>query len=197
MPMDDNASREIYRLLNSPHHWHAKANKLKHCATLLFDAFIAARNLSEEEQFTTQDTEIDDVATLLFGLAMENLLKAALLKKSKVQIDVDGNVAWKSVQGARIHDLLGMCRPLKFLKLDASQEKLMERLSAFVCWAGKYPTPLERIREKDFQGFHISNQPKAAKVMTPFPFEIEDKQMFEDIYKTISDKIFPSRSKSS
>lgn len=196
MPMDDKASQEIYRLLNSPHKWHANADKLKRCATLLFKAFITARNLSEEEQFTTQDTEIDDVATLLFGLAMENSLKAALLKEGQVKIKADGTIDWKS-EGAGYHDLLGICRLLKSVNLNADQENLMERLSAFVYWAGKYPTPLNRNGKKDYQGFHILNQPKAAKVMTPLPFEFEDKQMFEDIYKTISDKICPSRSKSS
>jgi hypothetical protein len=188
--MNDEQSQVIYRLLNSAHKWHGKACKLKHCADLLFKTYLAARGLSPEEQSETQDSEIDDVATLLYGMAMEDVLKAALLKEGIAQMRADGTVAW-SAEGARDHDLLGICRSLKSVSLNADQEKLLERLSAFVCWAGKYPTPLNRKRNKDFQGFHLSNQPRAAAVTLPLPFDGEDKNMFDQIYETISERIHP------
>jgi hypothetical protein len=187
--MNDEHSKIIFKLLNKPHHWDGKARKLKHCADLLFEAFLAARKLSDEEQSETEDARIDDVATFLYGLAMENILKAALLKESIAKIGPDGKIAW-NVEDAGSHDLLGISRSLKFLKLNAVQEKLMERLSAFVFWAGKYPTPWEiKNKTKEFKGFHLSNQPRAGIKTMPVPFDNEDKKMFDQIYKIISKRI--------
>lgn len=183
--MNDEHSRIIFRLLNEPHHWQSKARKLRHCADLLFKAFLAARALSDEEQSETEDSKIDDVATLLYGMAMENLLKAALLKEGIAKIRTDGTVAW-CAEGATAHDLLGICRSLKSFKLNADQEKLMERLSAFVYWAGKYPTSLGIKNDtKAFKGFLLSNQPRAAIETLPVSFDIEDKKMFDQIYMTL------------
>ena len=188
MDMNDQQSQVIYRLLNSAHKWHAKAGKLKHCADLLFKTYLAAKALSPEEQSATQDSEISDVATLLYGMAMEGVLKAALLKRGVAKMRADGSVAW-GAEGAVNHDLVGICRSLQCVRLNADQEKLMERLSAFVCWAGKYPTPLNRKRKKDFQGFHLSNQPRAAIVTLPLPFDGEDKDMFDLMFRNLSDGI--------
>jgi hypothetical protein len=187
--MNDEHSKNIFELLNKHHHWHSKARKLKHCADLLFKAFLAARTLSDEEQSETEDSKIDDVATLLYGMAMENLLKAALLKEGTAKIRTDGRVAW-CAEGATDHNLLGICRSLKSFELNADQEKLMERLSAFVCWAGKYPTPLEiKHTTKDFKGFLLSNQPKAAMETLPVSLDVDDKKMFDQIYKILDQRI--------
>jgi hypothetical protein len=185
--MNDEHSKIIFGLQNKPHHWHSKASKLKHCADLLFKAFLAARSLSDEEQSETEDSRIDDVATLLYGMAMENILKAALLTEGVAKIRPDDTIAW-SAEGAGDHDLLGICRSLKFIKLNTAHKKLMERLSAFVSWAGKYPTPLEIKKNKDFKGFLLSNQPRAAIKTMPAPFDDEDKKMFDEIYKLISER---------
>jgi hypothetical protein len=186
--MNEEHAKIIFKHLNKPHRWESKARKLKHCADLLFKAFLTARKLPDEEQSVTEDSYIDDVATLLYGMAMENILKAALLKESIAKIGPDGKIAW-SVECAREHDLLGISRSLKFLKLNAAQENLMERLSAFVFWAGKYPTPWEiKNKTKGFKGFLLSNQPGVAINETPMPFVAEDKNMFDHIYKIISDR---------
>jgi hypothetical protein len=66
----------------------------------------------------------------------------------------------------------------------------MERMSAFVCWAGKYPTPWEIKNEtKDFKGFILSNQPRAAIKMVPIEFDDEDRKMFNQIYKIIGERV--------
>jgi len=184
--MDEHQSQTIFTLLNKPHKWHAKAMKLKYCADVLFDAFLKAQELSREEQAETEDTDINDVATLLYGMAMENILKALLLKTGVAQPRSDGTVAWNA-EGAGNHDLLAMSNSLTLLKLDSAQQKLMERLSAFVCWAGKYPTPLELKRRKHFQGFVLCDQPMAGKETLPVPFRGDDKCKFDEIF-TLFDK---------
>lgn len=177
----------IYGLLNKPAWWRSRANKLKHCADLLFKAFVETRKLSPEEQSMTRDSEIADVATLLYGMAMENVLKAALLKDGIAKVGPNSKICWNA-EGAKDHDLLGMCRSLKSFGLTAGQENLMERLSAFVCWAGKYPTPLDIKRKKNFQGFLLANQPNAARVTLPVAFGCEDKDMFDEIFEALNQR---------
>ena len=191
--MNDEHSKTIFKLLNNHTHWQSKARKLKHCADLLFNAFLAAKALSDEEQSETQDSEIDDVATLLYGMAMEDILKAALLKEGIAKKQPDGTVKW-GAEVATKHDLLGMYCLLQAGHLDAGQEKLMERMSAFVFWAGKYPTPL-KIKDgakdgaNEFKGFQLSNQPRAGIKTRPVPFNDEDKEVFDQIYKAINQRV--------
>jgi len=174
--------------LNKPARWRESAEKLKRGADLLFAAYESFSRLSGEEQAETEDTRVAGVATLLYGLAMENILKAALLKEGIAKAKDDGSVDWKA-RGATQHDLVAMCCSSQILLLDAQQEKLMERMSAFVSWAGKYPTPLGfRDKRKDFKGLLLSDQPGAGKKMTPVEFRREDVAAFEYIYQVLARK---------
>lgn len=185
--MNEDHATKIFKCLNTQHHWGSKAHKLKHCADLLFKAFLEARSLTDEEQSETEDSNIDDVATFLYGLAMENILKAALLKKGVAKTRPDGTLDW-GAEGASDHDLLGMCGSLKSIELNADQKKLMERLSAFVYWAGKYPTSWKVRNEiKGFKGFCLSGQPGTINKTLPVPFNREDKKMFDHIFKIIGE----------
>ena len=186
--MNDEVSQIIFKHLNKAHHWQSKAGKLKHCADLLFKAYLEAGKLSGEEQAETQNSEIDDVATLLYGMAMEDILKATLLKDGIAKIKDDGTVDWVA-DGAGDHDLLGICSLIAHVKLTDGQKILMKRLSAFVCWAGKYPTPKSRTRKKDFQGFQLLNQPKCAPETMPSAFDAEDKKIFDQIYEDICKEV--------
>ena len=177
--------------LNKPGRWRESAERLKRGADLLFGAYESFSQLSGEEQAEAEDTRVTGVATLLYGLAMENMVKAALLKKGIAKAKADGSVDWKA-EGATQHDLVAMCRSSQILLLDAHQEKLMERMSAFVHWAGKYPTPLRFRAEgkKDFKGLLLSDQPGAGKRMTPVEFGREDKDAFEHIYQALAQEAF-------
>jgi hypothetical protein len=185
---------QIFKGLNDELQWLESADRLKHGADLLFTAYLESCELSPEEWSQTEDRNMDGVATLLYGLAMENILKAALLKEGTAKIKPDGGVNW-NVDGASKHDLLAICRSSKLVSLNVNQEKLMERLSAFVHWAGKYPTPWKlKDTEKDYKGLLLSNQLLAAPVMMPMEFCIEDKNMFEEIYKILWRKVLPPES---
>ena len=98
------------------------------------------------------------------------------------------------MDGAKEHDLVSICRSSKLLSLNADQEKLLERMSAFVHWAGKYPTPLtlkDAKTNKDFKGLVLSNQPQAAPITRPVEFRDEDKTRFEEMYCLLWKKAFP------
>jgi hypothetical protein len=175
--------------LNKPGRWRESAEKLKRGADLLFAAYESFSQLSGEEQADAEDTRVAGVATLLYGLAMENIVKAALLKQGIAETKPTGSVDWNA-DGATEHDLVAMCHSSRIILLDAQQEKLMERMSAFVHWAGKYPTPLgfRDKGKKAFKGLLLSDQPGAGKRMTPVEFGREDRDAFGQIYQALAQK---------
>ena len=194
MPVtNDKFWEQVFRGLNDELQWLQSVDRLKNGADLLFTAYLESCELSPEEWSQTEDRNMDAVATLLYGLAMENILKAALLKEGIAKVNSDGSVAW-NVNGAKEHDLVSICRSSKLLTLNSNQEKLLERMSAFVHWAGKYPTPLtlmDKRSQKDFKGLLLSNQPKAALITMPVEFQVEDKVLFDEIYKILWEKVLP------
>ena len=188
---NENFWEQVFKGLNNELQWLESADKLKHGADLLFTAYSESCGLSPEERSQTEDRKMDGVATLLYGLAMENILKAVLLKEGIAKVKPDGCVAW-NVNGAKEHDLVSICRSAKLLTLNPNQEKLLERMSAFVHWAGKYPTPLElKNKEKDFKGLLLINQPKAAPITMPVEFQVEDKVLFDEIYAILWEIVLP------
>jgi len=190
-PADDKFWKGVFRGLNNELHWLESADKLKRGADVLFATNLESCELSPEERSQTGDRNLDGVATLLYGLAMENILKAVLIKEGIAKISTDGSVNW-NVNGADEHDLVTICRSSNLICLNAGQEKLMERMSAFVHWAGKYPTPWKlKNPEKAFKGLLLSNQPKAAPVTMPVEFEEDDKIKFEELYQILWKKAFP------
>jgi hypothetical protein len=191
---NDKFWEQVFRGLNDELQWLQSADRLKHGADLLFTAYLDSCELSSEERSQTEDRNMDCVATLLYGLAMENILKAVLLKEGIAKIKSDGRIDWNLVDGTKDHDLLSICRSSKLVSLNAGQEKLMERMSAFVYWAGKYPTPLaltDTRTKKEFKGLLLSNQPKAASITMPVEFQVEDKVLFDEIYKILWKKVMP------
>jgi hypothetical protein len=194
MPVtNDKFWEQVLRGLNDGLQWLQSADRLKRGADLLFAAYLESNELSPEERSQTEDRNMDGVATLLYGLAMENVLKAVLLKEGIAKVNPDGKVAW-NVDGAKEHDLVSICRSSNLLTLNSSQEKLLERMSAFVHWAGKYPTPLtlaDKKTNKDFKGLLLSDQPKAASITMPVEFQIEDKILFDEIYQSLWEKVLP------
>src|SRR5882672_6315028 len=101
--MNDNFWERIFKGLNSELQWLESADRLKHSADLLFTAYLESNDLSPEARAETEDETIDGVATLLYGLAMENILKAALLREGIAKVEVNGTIDWH-VDGAKDHD---------------------------------------------------------------------------------------------
>ena len=80
-------------------------------------------------------------AFLILGLAMENLLKALLLKQKKVTFSGD-HPKWPG----NGHNQRELAKPLGRL-LNVEQENILGHLEEFVVWAGRYPIREEKIRE--------------------------------------------------
>ncbi len=189
--MTETEEREYFQSLNSPDNWLSSAQRLRHAAETLFRAYSAATQLPEEEQAESEDVSLVGSATLLFGLALENLLKAALLFEGIATVNQDGTI--KTGLGAFfVHDLEGMAKSLSSLCLTEEEPQLLQRLSAFVIWAGKYPSPIAFEGKKSASGgLLLTGQPWCAERCIPLEFRKEDKASFDRIFSLIFDHISP------
>src|SRR5438309_1746550 len=115
--MTDNFAEWLFKEhLNEPRRWRDSAEKLKRGGDLLFLAHESFSKLSGEEQAEAEDTRVAEIATLLYGLAMENIVKGALLKAGIAKARPDGSIEWNA-EGATQHDLVAMCRSSQIMLL--------------------------------------------------------------------------------
>ncbi len=132
--MPKHFANELYRLgCSEAYLWLLKAAELLKSANLLWQQYLddlAAFQKGEriEEPF------IGGTALMLYGLAVENLLKAGLAHQGKA-------ATASGAFGLKSHVLLSLGEQLG-LSLSTIEAELLERLEAFVSWAGRYPMPL-------------------------------------------------------
>lgn len=132
--MPKHFANERYRLACAePYLWMRKAREVRRAADLLWVQFI-----EEIREFTSGKISPEpffcDVAMMLYGLAMENFLKAGLAAKGLATLP-NGNFGQKS------HDLLALANDFG-ITFSAVETELVERLQHFVEWVGRYPIPL-------------------------------------------------------
>ena len=79
---------------------------------------------------------------LLAGLAVENLLKAIIVKRMHAENRpvTEGNVL--RLERGR-HSLIALSRSAQ-ITLSSEEREVLARLSTFVPWAGRYPVPIKK-----------------------------------------------------
>lgn len=128
-------AQETFRLAcTDPYLWMEKAKEVRRAAEVLWKCF-----LDEISKFTKGDTVPEpffgQTVMMLYGLVVENLLKAVLVKKG-VALTKSGQFALRS------HNLQQLTCDAG-LRISAAEAELLERLQLFVEWAGRYPIPLQ------------------------------------------------------
>lgn len=128
-------ANEKYRLAcEEPYLWMQKAQEVRRSADILWNSFV-----EEVTEFSQGNNNIEhftgNVALMLYGLAIENLLKAGLA--------VNGLADPKGKFNKKSHKLHALAIDLD-IKLDDKETELVERLQHFVEWAGRYPIPLHQ-----------------------------------------------------
>jgi hypothetical protein len=117
--------------------WALSARRLKRGGDLLFDAYAADLDAmgSGVSPLELANLEVVGPATLLFGLAIENILKAIIIDRDPQPVN-DGKLrGWPAA-----HDLLRLA-DFAAIEFDDRQKDLVRRIGAFVEWAGRYPVP--------------------------------------------------------
>ena len=127
------ANKKYKMACDEPYLWLAKSQETRRAADILWNQFVSEIQASFDEICDIKP-EIGSVAMMLYGLTIENLLKAGLVVKG-VGVKPNGNFGLKS------HELLSLSKELG-LSFSPDEREFVERLQIFVEWAGRYPIPL-------------------------------------------------------
>jgi len=139
-----------------PISWKSVSLTLKHAADRLYDLYYDAtlrhvsrvleeadkggliegsRTLEGRELEDHRDGQLISAYLLLIGYAIENLLKAILMIQHPEYFKPDSKLT-----DIRSHDLAGLCNRCGIAVQD--QATLLEKLTSYIEWQGKYPIPL-------------------------------------------------------
>jgi len=172
--MDEKFYDEQFELRTlTPELWALNARRLKQAADILFEAY--EQDLKDmtagESPLQLHNLELSGPATLLYGLALENILKAILLTTSPDAI-TDGKLRKWPKDG---HDQILLAHEAK-IKLTINEENILRRLSEFVRWAGRYPIP------KSADKMRISQLQVVSSDFVPLPLGPTERAEFNQIY---------------
>ena len=132
-------SEQFEAKAGSPSSWALQARRLKRAADLVFGAYLCDLRKMEGgcSPINLANLETVGPATLLYGLAFENLFKAVILMKESAVIE-DGRLQKWPGSG---HGLVGLANRAE-IQLTTTQSDLLSRLTAFIEWGGRYPIPM-------------------------------------------------------
>lgn len=137
--------------------WSSSADDLARVLTLLtpqIDSFWESLGTGEFGPLG-DGFRIQGVYLMLAAYALENYFKGALVAMYKWSA---ADIKAKLPSELKSHDLKSLAEPLK-LPLSVEEIDLLERLSAYSTWAGRYPVPLFREGLKPVKdGINIGNQ---------------------------------------
>jgi hypothetical protein len=118
-----------------PFMWELSAVTLRCAVEVLYEEVKNdIRQLGKPRKSKSVRPSLHGVCLMLCWLMLENLLKAVLISRAS-PLDSKGRFILKG------HGLLNLADRVG-LKLSENESFLMERLTHFVEWAGKYPVPL-------------------------------------------------------
>ncbi len=164
---------------NDPKKWGATAWNLRTAADVLFQAFEETWEPGREP-IHPESEHLDSPATMLYGCAMENIIKGYLIKKHGgfEQARAASQIAWDRHQISRLAVATG-------LPLTPEQRQLLDSLEAYIVWAGRYPISMKR------QRFTIPRQFQAGDDITPIQIRHNGIELLQPFVKQLEDDIFP------
>lgn len=121
-----------------PDRWISQARRLRASADLLYGAYLKDLRMFGKVRKVSSLKSLEHVmpATLLYGFALENLLKAILVQNDQSRVRNGRLAPWPG--GG--HDLPALAREAE-VALDPVETDVLNRLSQFIKWAGRYPIP--------------------------------------------------------
>jgi len=100
----------------------------------------SGRALTPDEVNSLGDAGQGGVALMLLGFAIENICKAILVGRNSSLVDGDAGLN-ESLQTHDLKELATKCGQ----PLDTDEAQVLELLSEFSIWAGRYPIPLRAV----------------------------------------------------
>ena len=135
--MIDSLNDQFVLRAETPAIWALSARRLKWSGDLLFDAYAEDLEAmaSGVSPLELRNLEVAGPATLLLGLATENILKAIAMQKDPQSVKNGKIRDWPSG-----HDLVRLSG-MASVALNNERRDLLQRMGRFVEWAGRYPVP--------------------------------------------------------
>jgi hypothetical protein len=142
----------------TPGAWKSTSRNLKRAADKLYDFFHdssvrqnnqfieeiqsghkvdGSRELKGDELEDMLDGNLITIYFLLIGYAFENLLKAIIMLEHPEYFKPNDRIT-----GIKSHDLVRLCSRCK-IHLQLQEKKLLEKITIYIDWQGKYPIPLD------------------------------------------------------
>ncbi len=148
--------------------WHGWAELLTEAAKKVYDDTKA-----QLPDGTELHLALNSVAAMLTGYAIECALKGLWVKAGNKVVQ---NGRYAPIPDARDHELAQLAQAIgKCIVLPVTEEELsvLERLSAFVIFAGRYPIP--RTPEKMAPVKSLSGGTQVPHVFTPEDFQVANR----------------------
>ena len=156
----------------SPSVWVLSARRLKRGGDIICDAYEIDLRAMERgsSPLELDNLETVGVATLLYGLSIENLIKAIIIHKDPNSIKNGKLREWPGTG----HNLINLAKEAGIV-FNKEQFDFLNRLVAFVEWAGKYPVPKNATK--------ISlKQLGIDQPYLPLPLKSNEKTLFTEIF---------------
>jgi len=159
--------------------WALTAHRLKHAGDLLYEAYRQElkQMVSGPSLVSLDNISLVTSATLLIGLAFENILKAIIVQNEPNIIENGKLKKWPSSG----HNQLQLAQKAR-LDLDDTERDVLNRLSSFVVWAGRYPIPRS---SDDFAIIQLAEPDK----FVPIPIEHDEKSRVDNLFKKLESEV--------
>src|SRR5215211_6633807 len=162
----EDAKSSFESIGQSPHVWLSSATQLKRAADLVREELKKILSVYPRGRVHYEDLVLFNSYMLLAGLALENLTKGILIGRNPnivSPLNLNLKLLGNSKGG---HDLSKLAQQAA-TNLSQIEMDLIDRLVAFVVWAGKYPIHL-RANETNHPSFKTTDPELIDKVFEKF-----------------------------
>jgi hypothetical protein len=163
----------------SPENWFDKAEELEYSAKVLLNFEKTRHKLKREFRtsvYIDTNVYVFSQVVMLYGFAIENLLKGFKCKRNKIQIDNLGKIKHLN------HNLTELIEELN-IEIDEVYKNYIKKIERHILWEGRYPSPKGR---KDFQ--QTWTDENIDKWHNTYVLDF-DERMLKDIYSKIYTKV--------
>lgn len=171
----------LFKQKQHPDSWAMSAQILVRASEVLFSAYLASTT-PEGEPLEPDDMRLNQPATLLYGYAMENAIKARIIEeKGWSEDNCEGRKELNS------HDLENLLAKTS-LKPDVTEEQklLLKTLSQYVLWAGRYPASFDFKGKNGFiQAKQYDHASGECENMPPTPLDSVMKSKLDSLLQLL------------
>ena len=123
-----------------PEKWFDKAEELKYAADILSDFEknrMRFKHEYREDVIVDMNIYLMSQIIMLYGFAIENLLKCIMCKRNKITITEKGEVKGLN------HDVASLAEMLE-IDLEENEKVYLQKVFRHIVWEGRYPSPLKK-----------------------------------------------------